>query len=335
MKLSYSLLDHYETCQFRTKLFDFERVERVDGASDKLRSLIGDFAHTGQKALILGQDVRTELRRAAWKIERAALPPDFVEQWPAARIVDRACGMVARFSRSVPSFDYRDLEPLVYDQDLPDGATHTPLVDAKLWVPLDPPIGIFKSLVLKPDLVCTNKVTGHTWLYDWKWAGALDEPDAFRYDLQSVIYQWGLKQLGIKVVGHAIVQGLIEEPTPFKVTKKGAISRAAVRNSWEEYERVCRDLGQPADETMRAKLAPMFRHHTNFRSLKEVEAVWHETIVPKALAISRSAVSSGFPRRWAKFICTRCPVREDCSDGQLQHHEDRRFNSIYLAAEVK
>lgn len=349
MNLSYSLIDHFEACQFRTKLFDFERTARSEGASDIVRSLIGEFAHEGQRALILGEDPRTAIRRKLWKLESASLPPDFSEQWPAERLLDRACGMVARWSRSVPSWDYKDLRPFVYHDpktypaedvravELAQG-DGKPLVDQKLWVPLPEPIGIFRSLVIKPDFVGYDQ-NDHLWVYDWKWVGDLDEPDAFRYDLQSVIYQWGLKQLGIKVVGHAIVQGLMEEPTPFKVNKDGTVSTRQVRNSHEEYLAACERAGHAPDPSMAAKCLPTFRHHVNFRSMREVDAIWEKTIVPKALDISRAAGyegvdAAGFTRRWAKFICSRCNVREDCQRGQLGNHEDPRFNSTMLA-EVK
>lgn len=341
MNLSYSLVDHYEACQFRTKLFDFERVARSEGAGDVLRSLIGEFAHEGQRALILGEDPRTAIRRKLWRCDQ--LPPGFSEEWPAERLLDRACGMVARWSRSVPSFDYKDLRPYVYHEparshdagsvEVPRGCEvydgghiETPLVDQKLWVPLDPAIGIFKALVFKPDFVGFD-AHDHLWVYDWKWVSTLDEPDAFRYDLQSAMYQWGLARLGIKVVGHAIVQGLIEEPTPFRTRKDGRVSTRVIRNSYEEYVAACQRAGHEPDPTMAERLAPTFRHHVNFRSLREVEAIWRETVVPKALAISRSAEGAGFYRRWAKHICGRCTVRDDCQLGQLGHHEDVRFNT--------
>lgn len=332
MNLSYSLIDHYEACQFRTKLFDFERVPRTEGAGDILRSLLGEFAHVGQRALILGEEPRTAIRRTLWKLDRSPLPPFIAEEWPAARIVDRTVGMVERWSRSVPDFNYRDLVPHMHPDLRPDDLGHAgacPLVDAKLYVPLDPPIGIFRSFVLKPDFVGTDQ-HDHRWVYDWKWVSTLDEPDNLRYDLQSAMYQWGLERLGITVVGHAIVQGLIEEPTPFKVNKDGKVSTRTVRNSYEEYLAACAAAGHEPDPAMRERCLPTFRHHVNFRSMKEVDAIWNETVVPKALAISRSATGAGFPRRWAKFICGRCNVRDDCQLGQIGKHEDPRLNTIHL-----
>lgn len=320
MNLSYSLIDNFQACQYRTKLFSFERVPQGEGASDALRSFIGQAAHAGQAAVLLGVDVRTMIRRSLWRAERTQLP----EGWDAERIIARALGMVGRWVTQVPGFNPRGLR-----LEGIGAYNHSP-VDAKFTVPLDPPIGIFKAFVFKPDLVATD-CAGHRWVYDWKWNRQLDDAEAFRFDLQSAMYQWGLARLGVQVRGHAIVQGLIEEPTPFKRTKKGRVSTRAIRNSYEAYVIACAEAGHEPDEAMRDRCMPTLRYHQNFRSEKEVEAIWRETVVPWALAISDSATRTGFLRRQSKAMCPRCPIREDCQTGQMGDHEDPRYNTIHLS----
>jgi hypothetical protein len=234
--------------------------------------------------------------------------------------------MTARFARGFESFDYRRLRPVVkVAADFGKEGTFR-LVDARLEVPIN--VGIFDTLVVKADLVADDE-NNLRWLYDWKWSAELTDPDWWSYDLQSAMYQWGLAQLGIEVRGHAIVQGLIEEPTAFRVNKDGSISKRAIRNTYEEYVRACEAAGCDVDESMRDRLLPFFRHSRNFRSRKEVEATWRQTVVPIAEQISRAYERDGFTRRLSKGMCGQCVLRDDCLRGQLGQHDLEALNTIH------
>ena len=39
MRLSYSLIEHYQTCQYRTKLSDIDRVPRVEAVTNAFRGM--------------------------------------------------------------------------------------------------------------------------------------------------------------------------------------------------------------------------------------------------------------------------------------------------------
>jgi hypothetical protein len=313
MRLSYSLLAKFARCEYLTQQTVIERKLREPETRERLLGpTLGSLAHAVQAGVFL--DGGGE-RRAEAEATRLGLKESAPDDWMP--LCARACEMTERWARFFRPWEWN---PVLHpDVDSPAVV----LVDAPLYICLDPPLGVFDELVIKPDLVATHRESGRVVLWDWKWRASVPTydglTDTLAFDLQSAIYQWGLARLGLVVCEHGQVVGSREEPTEPAVNKDGSLSRRVIRCAWDEYAEAVRRRGLLVEDyaDMRGRLEGVrfFSRATSFRPPSEVDAVWTATVVPRALRLSRAIESGTFERVMEPALCGRCGIREECLNG--------------------
>lgn len=312
MRLTASILEDFPVCAMKTKLRYFDRVDTPLTSEDIGAMYLGRLAHAGQDEFLRTNDlllVAPAIIDSATKELRGRLDDE-----QTGKLIRKACGMVKRWAEFHNPARFKSV-----------------MVNKRHILPLVPAIGVFDEYVIQPDRVASDH-SGYT-LYDWKWVNKLESEDAeieaLRFDLQSAIYQHGLFELGLPVRRVAHVRGLREDPTPFKLKKDGTLGKRRIRNSVEEYMRVCADLGEEPDPEYAKLLLPFFREPIIYRSAHEVEAIWREVVIPRAMEISY-AMKHGFTRRMTKFACARCAYRDPCWEGAMGRGEGAFASSTPL-----
>jgi len=303
MRLSYSILRGYQTCEFKAKVLSFDRVEVEDTMRDVTTRITGILAHAGMEGYLKACQIRPF-------IEAACSEFTFPEGFSAA---DQEA-LVAKATR---------LAQRTVDWFQPTKRFKTavlnghPLIDYKLlW---EKRVGIFDAVVAKPDWVCTDK-DGLSWILDWKFSSDMSDPEITRYDIQAALYQKVLAELGMPVRGTIMVRALTEDPTKPSVNKDGTMSRRPIRCSWHDYRQALlqHGLDPGAYSDMQDKLLPFHKEYRNYRSHAEVEAIWDRVVVPLATRISRGIEGgddAAFIRSLDYAKCRWCGVREDCLAG--------------------
>lgn len=320
MRISHSLLKNYQTCEFKTKVLNIDRVTVEEPWWDMKSRILGILCHAGMEGYLLGANHTEYIRRALKEFTF----PDAITEADLDGMVNRAGSIVNRLVRWYqPKRRFTTM--------LMDGHE---LIDHKLVHPLPEPIGVFTEVVAKPDWVMRENETGSVWILDWKFSSDLSDPDIVRYDLQAALYQWVLARFGLDVRGTVMVRSLMEEPTIPQLNKDGTMSRRAIRCGWLDYKAALVDAGlNPADyHDMQTRLLPFHQEFRNYRARREVDALWDYVIVPLARKMSSAIKQTDdddghFVRHLDYRHCRWCAVRERCIAGLHGAADHPAFNT--------
>lgn len=155
---------------------------------------------------------------------------------------------------------------------------------------------------------------------DWKVRGEIQDPDRHRYPLQQVVYAFMLYTRGIEVdkIGTCQMRGVMAKDP--KINKNGAISRSAVRTTWDHYAEFAENNGQDPDEylDMKEKLEAVQWHRRDGDCWgpNRLEMVWDSVVLPRVRRLqSRYDKFTASPIRtaWGTAQCSRCFYADLCS----------------------
>jgi len=333
MRLTASLLEDFPVCAFKSKLRYFDRVQMPLTQEDVSGLYLGRVAHAGIDRYLATNDLMEVGPAVCLSVEQELRGRLDDEQ--RGKLARKACSLVKRWGEFHRPDRFRTTRiKLTHAAARLSGCRLDGTVsgvNSRIVLPLAPPIGVFDEFVIQPDRVCEDGVGPS--LYDWKFVNKLESDDAeveaLRFDLQSAIYQYGLRQLGLCVFRVAHVRVLREDPTPFKVNKDGTVSKRRIRNSAEAYVAACESAGQVPDPAFAATLMPFCKEPVIYRGMHEVQSIWEQVVVPRALEISR-AMEHGFTRRMTRYACARCAYREPCWEGAMGRGEGAFASTVPL-----
>ena len=210
---------------------------------------------------------------------------------------------------------FREFEPWKYEVlTIKRGAELLPALELHFKVPCPPTKGLHGYI----DAILRDKETGFIWCVDYKFRKSLSPDDEEAYNIQNAVYVYACRKMGIPIAGTMTWQHLNTPAADPAILKKGDISRAKIKTTWEHYERFCREHGQdPAlyEEEMREKLADIewYRATLEYRNESTVNRIWNECVVPVARAIkSAYGRNANNHRSLYPWNCKMCQFQSLC-----------------------
>lgn len=317
MNLSYSLIRSWQTCQFRTKLSYLDRVEEPP----RINTDLGHLIHKGCEVASYGALLEPAMR---------GLAPKFEQYW-----LDQGIDGTARTDLCVDTvarwLEWAKVGTKFYVLDDPRDSTRY-ATECRFEFPLDPPIGIFNKVVIKPDAL-TKRKFGDIWvstIHDYKITTndkKMNQPTVVDQDIQLPLYSWVLHHLGEEYYAgcfHYIKPAWPEFPA---LAKRGTrLSRKPIKTDWPTYRRAIVEAGfNPKDyadvekRLVDQERNPFFAEYITHFGWPYVRGLWENVITPIALEMSDAFEGRRrFARTWDQFPCSNwCSHREQCYLGLL------------------
>lgn len=304
--LSYSRTAEWLRCRYRWELH-YER--KVSPRVDERAPALGSAVHVGIAAALkahargesaLDQQIALTMAIGSHIASYLDSHTLFDEEIETTREIGSTATNIGL--RAVEWLKLEDWETLCYQGE--------PLIDRQIVVPLKG-WGGFQAYY---DWVAFHRPTGLTWLIDHKVRKQFLPMEAEEVSLQMAVYQKTLQLLGIeRVAGSRTFQIRSALPQQPSLNKNGTMSRVQITSDWPTYRQALLDNGlNPEDYIeMADKLTtPFFGWTEAYRSPKEINAIWNNTVVPA----SREMLYKRryFPRNMAFLNCQGCWAKRIC-----------------------
>lgn len=184
------------------------------------------------------------------------------------------------------------------------------------------------------DCIATNKITGCTWLIDWKFQSSLTDEDKVQYSYQQLVYAIASKYLKKDISGIMQVQVLNKPYTKPKLNKDGSASRAKIFNTWNNYRKFLAENNLNPDDyeqEMVPKLAEVesYRELTEFVNPMQAELLEQELINTYK---QMKQIKKHYPKSISMIQCPSCPYNILC---QAELNGQDTENIIKIQYEVK
>lgn len=345
IRISQSLLQDFETCQYRFGKIHHENLAK----RYPTRPLaVGTLVHAGLEGFLLAQfkepkisksKARAVVLDAVANKQREFMNQDYIKdhidnEWKEE--ANKNC------SDSV-EITLRCVAWLGFFSDDCDWETVShhgkPLVEFEMLSTMKIKVGrkvIEFDLGGRLDWVARKKSTGRTYLIDFKTRDQMQKPEYDHKQTQSPLYLHLLSEVGIEVHGTATLQirrALPQKPRQNQTKPKGdtiyPMSRESIVTDWETYESALKEAGldPAAYQDVKAKLKPFFSLSPEMRSRIEVENVMKD-VMRGAVDVLTTSPDQYYRSRYP-MNCQGCDFEELCTADLLGHDVDFLKQTAY------
>lgn len=174
------------------------------------------------------------------------------------------------------------------------------------------------------DAILKDKETGFTWCTDYKFRKSLSPDEEEAFNVQNAVYSWACHKMGIDITGTMTWQHVNIPASEPIMLKKGTVSKAKIKTTWEKYRSFCIENGvdpDPYEEEMRMKLADIewFRATYEYRNLETVKNIWENVVIPASRAVAKAWKSKN-QRHLYPWNCKMCQYQSLCQ-GELRGYD--------------
>ncbi|MGH7774581.1 MAG: PD-(D/E)XK nuclease family protein [Candidatus Binatia bacterium] len=297
--LSFSQIKTFKRCPW---LYNQTYNEGIRRATKGLKLAEGDFIHRLLAGMARGND---------WWVTWASIKAEYEDAQLFEEEAEEVSGLADRVRQVVQRYEQMVWKPIFSKWTIIHIEEELGVINTVLGFPV----------VIKPDLVARSP-EGQVWLIDHKTTRDFEDQleENLQYDDQINLYLWGLRELGLNVVG--AIHDMIRTRLPRfpGLTKKGLIDRRpcvtdeeTIRAGVEE----ARASGAIVFDSDVADYLQNIKHHeffklvTTFRSDLMLDKLAEEYRLTKWM-IDAHAQIKAWPRTFIPRDCPRCPVRELC-----------------------
>jgi hypothetical protein len=313
---SYSQVRSFLSCEYKWYVDKVLGIRRIE---TKRAPTLGSAIHEGIAAAIKGQPIHTAIEDfVGGQLEKLEphfhSMPSLGDDWDAVRseIELHAESIVDRWATWIKLDEWETVAHPEFGPLVENRLTHIEGSN-KLDIEFE-----FPWIV---DWVALHKPTGLTWVIDWKTKSQFQDEKVHEYNLQKMVYQYLLGEIGIEVTGSRICQIRSKAPSVPKLNKNGSMSRAQISTTWEVYKDALNEADIEPDDYVEMKMkfpdaSYWFAWMSAHRREEECEAAWHNIIIP-AIARMRSIRQEEKPpiRNLGSIDCTQmCNVQLLCME---------------------
>lgn len=244
LRTSHSEVKRYRRCK---RQYYYSSVEKIEQRLPAPRLKFGNWKHSLMQAHYSGKDWRVEHRRQLKSFDNLFLEErEFYGDLPDQ--VERAMeGYLFHWRKEEENWEILHVEE-TFEADVVEGDV----------------------LSFKPDLIVLEKSTDRIWCVDHKTVRSMPAADWRIEDLQSTLYPWGLRELGIDVYGFLFNYIRQKAPTIPSINKDGSISKRRIDTDFytlakflKEYYEV--DSLKELPDHWKAQLKTLQVHNTFFK----------------------------------------------------------------------
>lgn len=308
MKISYSAISSWLKCP---QSFKYNYIEALEPVAFQEHLAIGIFVHAGIEALFKNVDPVAAIERVAER-SRAKNPHNHKE---IEGFVASAIKKTEMLRTWLPVDEW---EPVTLDG--------SPMIEHRFELNID---GF--DFVGQFDLVAKHLPTGRIFLFDHKTRSTLKADEQELSNLQLVLYQKALLELGIDVVGSIILQIKSDQFATPQILKNGTMSKAKINTTWDLYKKELNKHGMIVESylEMKEKLAEVewFRVSKVYRPKNIVQKYWDNVILTAVKEMTQNKDNQILLRRVDPFNCTYCSFQPICH-GELDGLDTESIISI-------
>lgn len=315
MKISHSQIAQWQKCQ---QAYKYSYVDFLESKTIQDHFVIGTLIHAGLEAYFLGKDYVTFIEKAS--TAACEKTPDFTRN-----IKSHKENAIAKLEMFKEWFKIGDWEVLFHGG--------SPMVEYRFDKEID---GI--RFTGQFDLVARHKRSDRVFVFDHKTRSKFKNEEQEHFNLQFIIYQKVLAEMGIQCAGTAILQVKSDEFDTPKINKDGSLSKAKISTTWERYQAHLKEHGlDDFDyEEMKDKLGSIewFNILKIYRSPLTIDKVFKDVIVPTVHEIIRAKNENKFVRNLQPFSCGFCQYQPICH-GELEGHDIENLVSLHYKKKGK
>lgn len=201
-----------------------------------------------------------------------------------------------------------------------DGVEERPALELHFVVPCAGSKGLHGYI----DAILIDKETGFVWCTDYKFRKSLAPDEEEANNIQNAVYSWACHRMGIDITGTMTWQHVNTPAAEPQLLKKGGVSRAKIKTTWNKYREFCLQNNidpDPYEEEMREKLDDIewYRATYEYRNKTTIRNIWETVVVPASRAVARARKAKNYKHLYP-WNCKMCQYQSLCQ-GELRGYD--------------